>query len=438
MNSHKIPPNSSPPAFTSDFGAMIAVFIWTSTGFYFFDFVIPYVSAQILHISGTELGIVFSVITIGVMVSSPISGWVTDHLPKRWFVVGGTIGRGISYLIIYVSIIARSYWGFMFGCFFLGLAVSFVWVPLNAIIAQKSCPERRSEAYSKRDLAVGIGTLIGGLIGFSIFSIFSEYAPENFALIYISLILFAGANFYGAWLFSRKIRDEITYDNCVPNLSFERNRDPSTSSVIPAWKLRRLLFLGVLLLLVAVFVSATNERIAKPFIQFYLFDYLTSDPQIVMLVYLPTGVISLLITPLLGKWADQINPKYGLVIVATLGAITTWALISTRSVVLFAILLVFDAAFATAAALILDNFFSRISKKNRGKLLGLRTFIGQIGGIIGPILGGYLWDHLSHRSPFQLSIFVELLLIPLIVAAVSILIPMLDEKTANSGNLETF
>lgn len=73
------------------------------------------------------------------------------------------------------------------------------------------------------------------------------------------------------------------------------------------------------------------------------------------------------------------------------------------------------------------NFFSRISEKHRGKIFGLITAFDSLGFIIGPILGGLVYD-INYTIPFIISILVEWALIPFFIAAIWILNPRVIES----------
>jgi MFS family permease len=50
------------------------------------------------------------------------------------------------------------------------------------------------------------------------------------------------------------------------------------------------------------------------------------------------------------------------------------------------------------------------------------------GAIIGPIIGGLAMDQIGFTSPFIISIFVELLVIPLYIIGIKLLKPYMAEK----------
>ncbi|TFF89083.1 MAG: hypothetical protein EU548_08085 [Promethearchaeota archaeon] len=175
--------------------------------------------------------------------------------------------------------------------------------------------------------------------------------------------------------------------------------------------------------------SNINQSLAQPFFQVYLIDILlVENAVIVMLIYFPSQILSLLLAPKMGEIADRINPILGIAIVSGGGALVTWFIINSYNGIVFGIILTFDATFAWAGMLILQNVLSRISKQHRGKVFGTKQWISLLGGIIGPIIGGFAWDILGPQFPFIISIIIELSVIPLYIIAILALNPYMAEK----------
>jgi MFS family permease len=68
--------------------------------------------------------------------------------------------------------------------------------------------------------------------------------------------------------------------------------------------------------------------------------------------------------------------------------------------------------------LLVKSFVSRISIKKRGLNLGFSWSIANIGGVLGPTIGGVLYDNYIPAMPFIVSIFVELGLILFYIAGI--------------------
>ena len=59
---------------------------------------------------------------------------------------------------------------------------------------------------------------------------------------------------------------------------------------------------------------------------------------------------------------------------------------------------------------------SIISQDKRGTIFGIRTFIEQSCNMIGPIIGGLLWDYINVQAPFWTSIVAEIIVAILYIA----------------------
>ncbi|MFX1500038.1 MAG: MFS transporter [Promethearchaeota archaeon] len=416
---------------TPDFVPMIRIVFWNSLGFFFFQFLIPYVTAQLLEASGTEMGLTFASQTIGGLISTPIVGYLTDKVSKKLLVLIGSFGRAACYILLFFGILFSSLLTFAIGLFVLGFFVGFFWSPLNALIAEKSHKTFRSSAFGKQGGMLGKGNLVGSIISFLIFGIANYYIPENLIIVYSPLILFAIANIYAGIVFNKNVDINLTHENHMSqlNLNNEIQIETNVETTQTSLKLSIGFILGFLLLVVAFMASSANQTIAPPFFQRYLIDELdVTNPVLVMIIYFPSQIISLLLSPRMGKLADKINPEISIMLISGFGSLVTWLIVNSTSGFVFGIILIFDSTLAWASSLVLQNLLSRISKGHRGKIFGMTQWMSFLGAIIGPIVGGLAWDHLGPQSPFIISIFIELSLIPLYITAIRILRPYMAEK----------
>jgi MFS family permease len=144
--------------------------------------------------------------------------------------------------------------------------------------------------------------------------------------------------------------------------------------------------------------------------------------------YLPAGLLATLLAPKFGVLVDKVRPLIGITVTSSLGALMTWLLINATNFWVYSFFLLFDLSIGMSAGLLFSNFYSRISKEHRGKIFGLGDTFMFLGSIIGPMIGGIVWDTISPQLPFIISIFVELSLIPLYLAAVYLLLPHMAES----------
>jgi len=422
---------------TPDFNPMIRIIFWNSMGFFFFTFLIPFVTIQLLGGSPAELGISYSIQTIGSLISAPIVGYLTDHISKKLLILIGSFGRASCYILMYLGIILSSLMIFTVGMLVLGFFAGFFWTPLDTLISEKSNKANRSFAFGKRNGMIGIGNLAGSAISFVIFSLSNIFIPDNLFLVYSPLLLFALSNIYGGFTFHFKVDEKLTFDKHIFNL-FPSDAEPNILSNEPVLyetplKSRNNLaigfFIGFSVLAIALMTSNINASLASPFFQPYLIDNLKIDnPTIVMLIYLPSQIISMLLAPKIGKIADKINPVLGVAIVSGLGALVTGLLLNSTTGYMFAVFLLLDSTFGRGGNLILQSILSRISKIHRGKVFGAAQVLSLLGAILGPIMGGFAYISIGSFAPFVISIFVELSVIPLYAIAIKKLKPYMTEK----------
>ena len=408
--------------FTPDFNSMIYIAILNSLGFFFLGFLVPVISRQSMNATGLEIGLIVSAMVIGYTISSSFVGIITDRIKsKRFLIFLGSIGRGFSYVVFYISIIINSLIGMWVGMFILGFWAGFFWIPFDTLISEKSNKNNRSQAFGKRDSANAIGQVIGGLVGFGILLTVGIFT-DNPYLLYSAILIFGIANFIAGIMFLRYVDESIKFS--IEEKSNDLSSDKFDTSI---FKFPRPMLLGLIILFLVVLLASINGNLAKPFLNIYILENLSNDLYIVILIYLPAGLLATVLAPKLGEVVDQLEPRIAIVILSLSGALITWFLINTQNLFVFAVLLLLDLTIAISAGLLFRNLLSRITIEHRGKILGICSVFMNMGSIIGPILGGFVWDMYGPKAPFIISIFVELSLIPLYVIVIYLLLPHVAE-----------
>ena len=105
-----------------------------------------------------------------------------------------------------------------------------------------------------------------------------------------------------------------------------------------------------------------------------------------------------------------------------------WLLIGAFTSIDFALILIFLYTALESNGYFIQAIMSRVSIKHRGKIFGLHMWVDRLGRVIGPLLGGLLWDTLTDTAPFIVSIYIILCLIPVFVFAIRKLSPYMVEQ----------
>ncbi|MFX0027680.1 MAG: MFS transporter [Candidatus Hermodarchaeota archaeon] len=409
--------------FTSDYNQMLTIIILNSLGFFFLGFWISVVAKESMGASFFQIGMVVVANVVGRMISGFYIGFIADRMESRTILVLiGSFGRAISYFIIYASFIINHILLLGIGYFILGHMAGIFWVPFNMFVAEKSSKAHRSQAYGMRDSINAVGQIIGGLFGFPLLMITSAYT-SNPILIYSAIPIYGIANFIAGLLFYYKVDESIKFSNLNEDIKDISNDKPQNNKVFTSPSM----IIGAMFIIALLFLGSINGNIARPYLNLYILENIESNVNLVVWAYLPTGLLATLLAPKLGVLVDKLHPLIGITITSSLGALTTWILINAANIWIFSLLLLLDLAIGMSAGLIFQNLYSRISTEHRGKIFGIGDFFTFLGAVIGPLLGGMVMDLISLQFPFIISIFVELSLIPLYLAAVYLLLPHMAE-----------
>lgn len=431
---------------TPDFRSMTSIVFWNSWGFFFFGFIIPFATTQLFEASATDLGVVISAQTFGSLITTPIVSFVTDRVSKKKLVLFGSLGRATTYVVMYIGIVMRSIYVFGAGIFILGLTVGFFWTPLNTMISDKSYKTVRSSAFGYQMGQIGWGTFCGAIFTMMYFWVSLEFYPDNLALVYAPLLVFTLFNAFAGIRFNLRVDEGLTFDNYA---IYQNSLNPllydkeiaeiygdlakmtrvSSKKILP---FSGPLLGGFMVFLMAFFLAAINNSISWPYLQIFIQNEFTRDPIIIMLIYFPAQMLSQLFAPVIGRFADRINPVTGIMVVSSTGALLTWLLISSPGEIIFATILVIDSAFGYAGGVVIQNYLTRLSKSQRGKVIGVIQWVSMIGAVIGPLIGGRAAYYYGAERPFIISIFVELAIAPLYLIALRITEPLIDERVDRS------
>ena len=448
---------------TPDFNSMIRITFWNGLGFIFFTFIKSYAVIYIFGGSGVDLGIIMALQPLARLFSMPIIAYLTDHASKKRLVLIGSMGRTLAYFLYWFSLVIGNIYFFGTGVFLQGILVGFFWPPFFSLISEKSHKGSRTHALAKgRGQMIGYGFLLGALLSIPLFSLVSIFMPDNIPLMYSPLLIFsvinliAGHRFYlrvdetltfekySASLVDSDLKDCIAGENEVDNDNTQKPVSLTGTEENNNKSPDRGFYLGFMFLILAILMTSITGTIYSPFISAYLIENLITGfsdrivPIIVMIVYFPAQVLSQLAASKLGKIFDRISASISVTVLGIFKAIMIWLLIVTLTPIDFAVILIFLYIALESNRYFIQAIMSRISIKHRGKMFGLNMWVDQLGRIIGPLMGGILWDTLTYDAPFITSIYIGLALIPIFIFGIRKLNPNMVEQVFNdtkSANL---
>ncbi|MHA1320892.1 MAG: MFS transporter [Promethearchaeota archaeon] len=419
---------------TPDFNSMIRITFWSGLGFIFFTFIKSYVVIYFFGGSGLDLGIIMAIQPLARLFSMPLIAYLTDHSSKKRLILIGSAGRTIAYFFYWFSLVIHNLYLFGAGTFIQGLLVGFFWPPFYSLISEKSFKGSRTQALATgRGKMIGYGFVIGAFISIPIFAFFNFFFPENVPLVYSPLLIFAIINLIAGHRFYLKVDETLTFEKYLTslddhnfNLPVLNEIESTDAGTKEADEIKPNMFfnVGFIFLILTILVTSISGTIYSPFVSAYLIENLLIGfseamiPIVVMIVYFPAQVLSQLLVSKVGKLLDRISPTKSIIFINLFKSLLIWLLVFTFTPYDFATILIFLYLVSESNTYFIQAIMSRISVKHRGKMFGLNMWIDQLGRVIGPLIGGILWDSLAYSAPFIVSIFIVLALIPIFIFAI--------------------
>lgn len=157
-------------------------------------------------------------------------------------------------------------------------------------------------------------------------------------------------------------------------------------------------------LLIIVFITSISTSMISPLLMIYLQDRFTTDVGILATAFIPATLVYAYLPPKLGGISD----RFGRIIPMAIGligsGIVSLGFIYTSSIKMLVVLWVLQSIGVVMASPAQEALVADIVGENvRGSAYGLYLFTSSLGGAIGPLLGGWLYDYFGRAIPFYLN-----------------------------------
>lgn len=349
----------------------------TSLAFGILAFLLPIYSKRI-DASALEIGWLFSIFSITTLLLRPLIGRAIDKYGrKRFFVAAmffyavalGLFAISSTMTMLYIARLVQ------------GIASSLMWISAYAIAADMATSENRGVIYGQLDESNARGALIGAFFGFYFLGQFPM--DEGWVYLFLLYALFAIMAGYFAY---RDVPETLPQK--------EDNLIEQKEKVSPF----------IYKIMVIVFITGLSSSMITPLLLIFLQDRFTTDIGQLAMAFIPAAIVYSVLPSKMGKFSD----KYGRITLISLGlfsaGVISFFIPNLPSLTWLIVLWVFEAVGMTMALPALDALVSDISGSSvRGRGYGMYTFAGSLGAVFGPLLGGVLYDNISHSAPFYLN-----------------------------------
>ncbi|MGD9397672.1 MAG: MFS transporter, partial [Candidatus Thorarchaeota archaeon] len=384
---------------TSDWRSLKSVYdsaFFCSLGFFIVRFLIPIIAYSYMGASATEVALVFSLLTLGSAVFSPVAGKFAKRGRRRESILLGATVRALAYIGMASAIWFNSVLLLILNSLVWGMGAAFYLVGSDAEISERVLTENRAEAFGRRAAANGRGSVIGAFIGFTILFSFEGNAIPVF-------IFYAATNIIGGIVVIWK----------RPPL--EKLREVSTEVLV-----KSAIGIGLAALVIAAAIDTFITALLSPFVELYILEVFTTDIQLVALVYLPGGILAGALGGYMGRFADHAS-KIGIVSGAVIvGAVSTLGLVFIPAFVtppydllLVAGLFATSSLTAILAYTVMSSVFGTAYAGRASEGFGLFESVMGFSRFLAPLVGGILWDFLNPTAPFILVGLSGFILVPI-------------------------
>lgn len=391
------------------------VLLYISFPFGFMSFILP-IYGEAIGASATAIGGLFSVFSVMTLVLRPVVGYSLDRWGRRPFLLTGVCLYAVTMLTFAA---AANYTGLLVARALQGVASAAMWLAVYGIVSDVSPAEHRGQNYGAMQQRANAGGLYGAVLGFLVLmavqhSIGAPRTPlamqAAFGLYFlVSLYALAQAVRAPETRHLRRATGSAAQPEAPP-----ASEKPRLATVAD----RRLFTPRYLGILGGVLLTSTGYGMLAPLMMIYLMAKTGASIMELGLAYLPAGLVWAALPERAGRVADRHGRRRFII----LGLLTSAAvaLVVPASTRLWPLAIIW-AAEAAALSLAVPAEQAVISDLTgadvRGQAYGFYDAAYAIGFTLGPLLGGWLFDHASHAAPFYADALILLMAAAVIAVA---------------------
>lgn len=340
------------------------------------SFFLPIYSKS-LDMNALEIAGLFSILTFTLIIIRPFIGKLIDKVGRKPVLIMAILIYSISYLIFSIATttlllyIARA---------IQGVASALMGISIYAIVADTHNLNNISKGFGKINSATSTGNIYGCILSSLILSKFPLFRGWKILFIIFALAaLFALFKVITTFKESRKV--PINNKLNIKNYS-----------------------INTIKLLFIVFISSLSSSMVSPILMIYLQDKITTDISGLALAFFPAMIVGSLLSVKIGEISDKLGKNKSMLMGMFIGGITVIILPSLKSVSTFSVIWTISYIGGILYNLAESGLYTQLNTaKDNGEIFGIYTLVCDLGVMIGPLLGGFLYETTSKTSPFYLN-----------------------------------
>ena len=366
-----------------------AVF-WVSFPFGILSFVLPIYGRE-LGASALQVGGFFSAISLVPLVVRPFLGRALDRWGRRPFLLLGLSGYAAAAILFCAADTVRL---LTVARFVQGVGQAFLWISAYTIVADVANEAGRGQGFGSIDEAVNRGALIGTTAGFTAIFMLGNLDLGWRQIWFLLFAAYTVPALIALWAGWRGVEETLLETTDRARASTERD----------AFSRQLLALMGI------VFLTGGSKAMVWPLLMIFLQDTLAADVGALAIAYVPAALVSSFLPSRMGRVTDRLGRKGPMAVGLIVGALASVLIPHVPGLVSLAGLWAVETLGYTASIPAERAFVADIAGKDiRGTSYGLYTFAHFLGAALGPLAGGWLYDHAGHSTPFYLNTAVLIL-----------------------------
>ena len=326
---------------------------------------------------GMEIGFLYSIFSIIGITMRPMVGRLIDHKGRK---LGIFIGLSLYLMANLAFFMAKDLNWLFFARIIQSFGASFLWISIDTYIADVSDIKNRGTNYATNGQIAAKGAFIGSCIGFGIF--FNNFSDDPFKFVFM---VFSITSFLALFFGFKDIKE--TNHKSILNDTIKLKRYKNYKQ-----------FLGI------IFILSFITNLTAPIFLLYLQDHITNDFSGIALLYVPASILSMFLPRRFGIIADHHSREKIIFTGISLIAILQIFIPFTKSyhgfIILYTIIAIVDMFYGPAFSSLIIDF---VGEDKRGSSYGLYSFSSRLGAILGPVIGGFIYERIGNHLVFYMK-----------------------------------
>lgn len=350
---------------------------------------LPLYLTEHLHASVKLVGAIVAAFALVETVAKTAWGGVTDRLGRKPVMIGGLV---LSSLAPAMMVVLRVPVLFLPLRIIDGLGSAALWPAAAAAVADATPPHRRATGMAALNLCFLTGLALGPAAGLFVAGLAGDVRA---GFVLASLLLLAGA-VVAAWVFpsARPEAPAAWNDYHSPVRPGDLQRLVAGNRVDPL----------LAALYVVAFVQMLGAGLLVPIAAIYARQVVGLSEHAIGIVFLVLVLAVAAATIPAGRAADRLGKARMVLLGMVLGTAGMWAMpLATRLWELAGAAVLLGASYAASAPAWLALVSELAPPDRLGLAVGASETAQALGLVIGPLLGGLLWDVAGPQAPFVAS-----------------------------------